>query len=129
MTKEPFSIDVFHQKLDLLTTEEPVLLMDSVETALRADGKQADADALLRLQADVGMYLRCDDPANATGPLVAPFAAQYKPVTPQRLNAVLRDCADALPAGELKNSFSALVQTLIVPLPSAQTSRKPGPRP
>lgn len=121
------------QLFPILEAGEPGGLLDQAESALRSAGQEPLADAYLKLQQDAGLELNPefdpDDRSNAPGPLSAALYAAYEPVTTERLQSVMTNVHQALPAGDLKNEFKQFMDGLGLapPFSSPAPPAYPGP--
>lgn len=112
--------------LFLIVENGPAL--DAAEADLRAAGKSALADRLLKLQQDAGLEVdhemtgAFDSPPPGAGS--AALRAAYVPVTGQRLG-VLAEAQASLPAGAGRDALAAIVAKL----PAAAISLPQGPKP
>lgn len=113
-------------RLFLIAESDP--LLSEAESALRQMGQSGVADALIKLQQDVGIEIdremggvSADEPP--PGPQTALLANAYEPVSQQRLTLVLQKVARHFENPEL----ATLMQSLGVPesSPAGRVSAKP----
>jgi len=96
-------------------------LLDSAEGALRTMGEENAADAIVKLQQDVGVQIDrqmngFDENEPAPGPETARLNAAYEPVTDVRLGILQKVC-QKLPQGDVKNNMELLVKNLKAMMP------------
>ena len=118
----------------LFQLAEAAPVLDKTEAALRLCGNKDAADALLKLQQDVGVTIDrefngYDPAAPAPGPETARLNAAYKPVTPERLSGALRASYAALPDGEAKKEFGVFLETVALPVPVPAEAKAKSPKP
>lgn len=104
----------------LFTIAENSIFLDSVEKALRDQGHNTEANALNKLQQDVGVAIEremngYDENQPAPGPETARLNAAYEPVTFERLD-ILTQTHQLLSGGVLKNKTVNLIEKLSIPL-------------
>jgi hypothetical protein len=101
---------------ELLPLIDASSLLDQVLSVLHKDRKIMPASQLLHLQQDAGVqYARSFGHWYAdAGPRAQRINNDFKPVTPERFNSVLRECFAVLPEGDLKITFGMLIKKISV---------------
>lgn len=101
-------------KLFVIAEASPVL--DKVEAQLRAEGKDAAADALVKLQQDAGLEIDNEMTGSfsqtPSGPQTAKLMMEYQAVTYDRVVAVLSDSYAGLANADDKKMIMDVIHDL-----------------
>ena len=117
---------------ELFTIAQASPVLDQVEAELTNSGKEMQARALHKLQADAGVQIDREmsgfdenEPAVAPGPETARLNAAYEPVTVSRLD-LLGQVQESLSTKGLKDSVGELIQELnLTDIPLSPVTKPP----